>query len=126
MRLLRHLINSDDREYYIDKVNNPLLKAITILANRYPEPKREGDGKIVYPTSLRLLEILETYLEYEGNPRLRELGKAVFRVIIAKNEHSPNYRYRFSWFFEQVSKGMKPRPYGHPKTQWNEPEPYGE
>lgn len=123
MRLLKHQINSDDREYYIEKVNGPLLKAIIILGNRYPEPTMEN---LCHPNSKRLLAILYTYLEYEGNDRLRVLGKAVFRILIAKHEHSPNYRDRISWFFEMIdNSGWKLRSYNHPVNQWNEPKPYG-
>ena len=123
MRLLKWQINSDSREYYIEKVNRPLLKAITILGNRYPEPTMENLG---HSNSRRLLEILHTYLEYEGNERLASLGKALFRILIAKVEHSPNYRDRVSWFFEMIEKcGWKPRSYNHPVNLWNEPKPYG-
>ena len=124
MRLLRQEINEDNREYYINDVNAPLVKLIQWYAMRFPKPVREGEGKIVSPVSLRLLEIQETYLGFEGNARLRKLGEAIFRVIIAKCEHSPNYRYRFLWFFEMVA-GMKPRPLNHPEDEWNEPKPYG-
>jgi len=121
--LLKREINSIDREYFIEKVNAPLYKAIEILGNRYPEPTMENLG---HPNSKRLLEIFNKYLEYEGNNRLLVLGKALFRIIIAKHEHSPNFRDRISWFFEMVGlSGWKPRSYNHPVNLWNEPKPYG-
>ena len=122
MSLLRHQINNDDREYYIEKVNEPLLIAITALALCYPEPTMEN---VCWPDSKRLLEIRDKFLEYEGNERLRKLGKALFRLLIDKIEHSPAYRYRFSWLLEELAEGMKPRPLGHPTHFWNEPKPYG-
>lgn len=123
MRLLKWQINSDDRQYFIDKVNAPLFKAITLLGNRYPEPTMENLG---HSNSRRLLLILNKYLEYEGNDHLRALGKVAFRILIAKHEHSPNYKDRISWFFEMIAEsGWKPRSYNHPVNLWNEPKPYG-
>lgn len=123
IQLLKRQINSDERQYYIDKVNAPLFKAITILGNRYPVPTMEN---LQHPNSKRLLEIYNKYLEYEESHRLRALGNALFRIVIAKNEHSPNFRDRISWFFEMVGKsGWKPRSYNHPVNDWREPKPYG-
>ena len=123
VRLLKHQINSDDRGYYIEKVSRPLLKAITILGNRYPEPTMEN---LSHSNSRRLFEIFNKYLEYEGNDHLRILSKALFRILISKIEHSPNYGDRFSWFVEElVNSGWKPRSYNHPVNLWNEPKPYG-
>ena len=121
MRFLKWQINSDEREYYIEKVNKPLIKAIVLLANRYPEPTMEN---LLHPNSQWLLKKLEKYLEYEGNPRIAEVVKALLRIVIAKLEHSPNYRDRISWWVEDT-KGWKPRSYNHPKRLWNEPKPYG-
>ena len=121
--LLKREINADNRDYYVEKVNAPLYKAITILGNRYPEPTMEN---LLHPNSKKLLEILNTYLEFEGNDRLSKLAKALFRILIAKHEHSPNFRDRISWFFEMVGKcGWKQRSYNHPVNDWNEPKPYG-
>ncbi|KKL25661.1 hypothetical protein LCGC14_2403050 [marine sediment metagenome] len=123
MRLLKHIINSDNREYYIEKVNWPLLKAITILGNRYPEATMEN---VHHPNSKRLLGIREKYRQFEGNGRVRVIVMAVLRILIAKIEHSPNYRDRFSWFVEElIDSGWKPRSYNHPVNLWNEPKPYG-
>ena len=121
MRFLRHEINNDDREYYIEKVNKPLVKAITILGNRYPEPTEET---ILHHNSKLLLKRLELYLEYEENSRVAQIVKAVIRIAISKIEHSPNWRDRISWWVEGLG-DWKPRSYGHPLNQWNEPKPYG-
>jgi hypothetical protein len=123
MNLLRFFINSDQRQYFIDKVNAPLYKAISILGNRYPEPTREN---IVNPNSIRLLELFEEYFKYEDNPRLIILAQALKRIIIAKNEHSHNYGDRISWFVEKLRTGpWKNRAYGRPANHWKEPIPYG-
>ena len=123
LRFLKWQINSDQRQFFIEKVNNPLYKAITILGNRYPKPTMEN---LLHPNSKRLLEIFNKFLEYEENIRLRILGEAMFRILIAKYEHSPNFRDRISWFFEMIAEsGWKPRSLNHPVNYWNEPTPYG-
>lgn len=104
-------------------MNNALLKAVTILGRKYPRPTMDN---VVHPNSKRLLEIQEKYRRYEGNERVGQLVDVVLRILIAKIEHSPNYRDRFSWFVEELMKsGWKPRSYGHPVNYWNEPKPYG-
>ncbi len=121
--ILKHEVNSHQREYYIENVNEPLLKAVTILGNRYPEPTTDN---VLHPNSKRLVGIWKQYLEYEANPRLAKLVSAILRIAINKIEHSPNYRDRFSWFVEQLmNSGWKPRSYNHPEHDWNEPKPYG-
>lgn len=122
MTLLRHQINRIDRNYFIEKVNVPLLKALVLLSKRYPEPTMEN---ATHPNSRWLLEVQEKYLEYEGLGRVAEAVVALIRIAIAKIEHSPNYRDRISWFVEVVPSGWKGRSYGHPKVGWNEPKPYG-
>ena len=86
-------------DYFVEKVNEPLAKAIVILAGRYPEPTREN---LVHPNSLILLDILDEYLQHDTNERRRELFKAVFRIAIAKYEHSPNYRYPIDFILKEI------------------------
>ncbi len=121
---LKNEINkSERRDYYIEKVNSPLRKAAIMLANRYPEPTMEN---LSHLNSRKMLTIRNKYFEYEGNPYVKELLGAVFRVLIAKIEHSPNYRDRFSWLVEElIISDWKPRSFGHPNQLWNEPRPYG-
>lgn len=121
VRLLKHLINSDDRQFYIEKVNRPLFKAIVFLSKRYPQPTMEN---LSHHNSKWLLRRLEKYLEYEGNPRVAEVVTALVRIAIAKIDHSPNWRDRVSWWIEDTE-GWKPRSYNHPVNLWNEPKPYG-
>jgi len=123
MVVLKHEINSNRRQFYIDKVNAPLLKAVTILGNRYPEPTA---GNVLHPNSKRLVEILDKYIAFEGNSRVKQIVLAVARIVIDKLEHSPNYRDRISFFAEELRGGdWKPRSYNHPQHDWNEPKPYG-
>jgi len=122
VRLLRHIVNSDEREKYF-KVNGALLKAVTILGNRYPEPTMEN---VTLPNTKRLLEIAEKYKQFEGNWRVKKIVMAVLRILINKIEHSANYRDRFSWFVEELmASGWHGRSYNHPVNDWNEPKPYG-
>ena len=123
MVVLKHEINSNRRQYFIDRVNAPLLKAVTILGNRYPEPLA---GNVLHPNSKRLVEILDKYIAFEGNSRVKQIVLAVARIVIDKLEHSPNYRDRISFFAEELRGGdWKPRSYNHPQHDWNEPKPYG-
>jgi len=123
VNVLKHEINAWHRQYYIEKVNAPLLKAVTILGNRFPEPTEDN---VLHPNSKKLVEIWQEYLGYEGNPRVKVVVSAILRTLINKIEHSPNYRDRFSWFVERLmSCGWKPRSYNHPEHDWKEPKPYG-
>jgi len=119
--LLKHEVNALHRSFYVEKVNKPLVKAIVILGNRYPEPRME---ELSHPNSKWLLRKLEKYLEYEGNPYVKKVVKALVRIAITKLEHSPNWRDRISWWVEDTE-GWKPRSYNHPVNDWNEPKPYG-
>ena len=121
--ILKHEVNAFHREYYRDKVNAPLLKAITILGNRYPEPTEDN---VLHPNSKRLVVILEKYNLFERNPYVRAIINAVARVVITKLEHSPNWRDRISFFAEELRAGeWKTRSLNHPEHDWNEPKPYG-
>jgi hypothetical protein len=121
--LLKHDVNAHRRDYFIEKVNAPLLKAVTILGNRFPEPTMEN---VVHPNSKRLIKILAKYSMFEGNWRVKAVVMAVARVVISKLEHSPNWRDRISFFAEELRAGeWKPRSFNHPQFDWNEPKPYG-
>jgi len=121
--LLKHEVNAHHRDFYIEKVNLPLFKAITILGNRYPEPTVEN---VLHPNSKRLVEILEKYARFEGNGRVGGIILSMARVVINKLEHSPNWRDRISFFAEELRAGeWKNRSYNHPQHNWNEPKPYG-
>lgn len=87
--ILKHEVNAHSRQFYIDKVNRPLAKAITILASRYPEPTMDN---LLHPNSKRLLEMRNDYLLHDTNDHRKAIVQAVFRVVICKYEHSPNYR----------------------------------
>ena len=107
----------------MEKVNKPLMKAGITLANRYPEPTVEN---LLHPNSKRLLAIRDKYMEYDTNERRKAVFGAAFRVLIAKYEHSAQYRYPIDWVIEEIIKsGWKRRPYGHPVQNWQEPKPYG-
>lgn len=115
-RLLKHIVNSDQRDYIIDKVNAPLTKAIVILARRYPEPVREGEGKVVHPNSLRLLDFRDEFRRCWKN---RPLYEALWRLAIVKYEHSPNWRNMLDWLFMMASNSnWKPFNPNRQMTTW--------
>lgn len=101
MRLLKHIINSDRRDYFIEKVNAPLVWFIIKYANRYPEPTHEN---VVHPNSQILLELKDKFFEcWHTRPRT-PLYMALWRVVIVKYEHSATYRYMLDWFLMMVQK----------------------
>ena len=121
--ILKHEINAWHRDFYIEKVNAPLLKAITILGNRFPEPTIDN---VLHPNARRLIEIKEKYAQFEGDNRVKQIVMAVLRVVISKLEHSPNWRDRIGFLADELRDGeWKPRSYNHPEHEWNEPKPYG-
>ncbi len=121
--ILKHEVNAHSRQFYIEKVNAPLLKAIIILGNRYPEPTADN---VLHPNSKRLVEIMDKYARFEGNDRVKAIVLVVARIVICKLEHSPNWRDRMGFLAEELRAGdWKPRALNHPEHDWNEPKPYG-
>ena len=104
MRFLKHMVNSDQRDYIIEKVNRPLAKAIIILAGRYPEPTHEN---VLHPNSHRLLDIETKFFICWDTRGGQPLSKALFRIVIVKYEHSPNYRNFLDWLFMMVDGNWK-------------------
>ncbi len=108
MEFLKHQINRLDREYFIEKVNKPLEKAIIILGNRFPEPTRLN---CFHPNSHRLFDIRDEFFKRDNNRTKKVLLEVLFRILIAKYEHSPYYAHRFDWFIEKINEsGWKSRP----------------
>ena len=87
------------RGYVIGKIKKPLTKAITILGDRYPDPKRED---CIHPNTHILLDIRDRFLECETNAGRRALFEATWKILIAEYDHDPYYRYRLDWVFEQI------------------------
>lgn len=107
------------RDYVISKIKKPMMKAITTLANRYPEPTRVN---CLHPNSHILFDIQDKFFEYEDNHNEREaMFRAAFKILIAEYEHDPYYRYRFDWILEQIiDSDWKPRKIRNEQC-WKEP-----
>lgn len=121
MESLREYINVTMRDYFIDKVNRPFLKALILYGNRFPEATHDN---VTHPNSHRLIDIRDAYLQCDTNGRRREAFGAAFRIGIAKYEHSSNWRHPIDFVIEKVfESNWQPRPLGCPKNQWNEPSP---
>ena len=113
VRLLKHIINSDKREEII-KVNGALSKCIVFWVRRYEEPTRENT---VHPNVWRLLEIRDEFFECwnVSSP----LYHALFKLVIVKYEHSPNWRNFLDWFLMMIGKsGWKPFDTNRQMTLW--------
>ncbi len=107
--LIQHQVNSFKRDYIIKRVNAPLVKAMVLLARRYPEPTHDN---VLYPNSHILLNIQESFKYHWYGLRRVELYDALFRVLIVKYEHSPAWRNMLDWFLMMIN-----------KSDWQEFEP---
>ena len=124
---LSHTMLRDMREYVIDKVKKPIKKAITILANRYPEPTRENT---LNPNTHILLDIEDKFFQHETLLGRREMFRAIFKIFIAEYEHDPYYRSRINWVIEELVEATMdgkwlPRGANRPINYWKEDEPFG-
>jgi len=102
---LKHIVNSFDREYFIEQANKPLTKAIVILAKRYPEPTYEN---LLHPNSKRLFGIKDKFFLCWDVRGGKPLYEALWRIVIVKYEHSPNWRNFLDWLFMMVQDNWKP------------------
>ena len=93
-------------DYFIEEVNEPLVKAITILVRRYPEPTHEN---VLYKNSHRLLDIRDEFFRCWDTRGRHKLYEALWRVVIVKYEHSANYRNFIDWTLMMIqASGWKP------------------
>lgn len=92
-------------DYFVEKVNEPLVKAIIILGGRYPEPTRENT---LHPNTHRLLDIRDRFFEHWKLGAREPLVKALFRILIVKYEHSPTWRNLLDWVIKEIPKDWKP------------------
>lgn len=105
-------------KYIIKQVKKPLMKAITVLAQKYPEPTREN---CIQRNSQILFDIRDKFFKYEDNYNRKALFEAAFKLLIAEYEHDPYYRFRFDWMLEEIAESdWKPRS-RIPMANWNEP-----
>jgi len=110
----------EQRQYVIDKIKKPIMKALIILANRLPEPTTENT---VIPNTRTMIRIWDKFLSMENNAGREPLFKAIDKVQIGEYEHDYYYRDRMDvWFelwLEEVLMGnWKPRSLGHPDSCW--------
>lgn len=104
VRLLKHIINSDKRDYIIEEVNRPLWLDIITLGKRYDEPAHEN---VVHPNTHRLLDMRDEFFRCWKVPR--KFFEPLWRIVIVKYEHSPNWRNFLDWVIMKVqSSGWKP------------------
>jgi len=104
LRYLKHIVNSDRRDYYI-RVNAVLKWLITWWGDRYPEPTHEN---VLHPNSHRLIDWQgEFFRDWNVRPNER-FFRAIWRIAINKYEHSPPWRNMLDWLFMKASKDWKP------------------
>ena len=141
MYVLKHDINASRRQYFIDKVNEPIYKAmesagkaqsfvrlLVELVNiardikKYPEPTLEN---VLHPNSKLLLETYQEYANLELFKRVEIVVWFLVKLLVIKIEHSPNYGDRASWWIEKLAPKWKGRSLNHPRNGWAEQRPYG-
>ena len=118
----------DNRQYVIDKVKAPLMKALIILAGRYPEPTFENT---THPNDHVWLRVWDRFFQMEDNPGRDALFKAIRKVTICEPAHDPYYRDRIQvilelWLEEVLKGNWKPRSLDHPQDCWKEPNKRGD
>ena len=104
MVYLKHQMK-DAIDYFVERVNKPLVKAIVLLGERYPEPTRENT---LHPNTHRLLDIRDKFFECWEVEARASLLKVLFRILIVKYEHSPTWRNMFDWFLKEMPDDWKP------------------
>jgi len=117
---LREIILQDKRQYFIDKVKKPLMKALIVLANRYPEPTLENT---THPNDHVWIQVWDKFLKMEDNPQREPLFRAIRKVMICESSHDPYYRDRIQvllelWLEEVLKGNWKPRSLDHPADCW--------
>lgn len=132
------------RVYFMDKVKNPLKKALDSLTNsdkglltriialiqvvrmvrRYPEPTKENT---VNPNSHVLIDIWDTFLKNEKLGISRQIWGALKKITVCEYEHDPYYKERMDTFlmllFGKYLSGEWEFPVLlGPTSQWLDPE----
>lgn len=134
------------RNYIINKVKAPLQKGLVNLGRvgffqkiiclieiikaikRFPRVNRNNARKA---NTFVLLDIAETFFEYENNPGRKPLFDAVIKIGSGENEHDNYYGSRLCFWLEMLIIAVllgkwHPRPEHYPDPrQWREPQPYG-
>lgn len=77
------------------KVKEGLLKAICILAEKYPEVTKETANN---PNTLVLIDREEEFFSHYHLTSRERLMRAVFRVFKGEIDHDESYSRPFDWF----------------------------
>ena len=106
------------RQFIIDKVKAPLLKAIITLARRYPEPTKEN---LIFRNSHIRLEIKDYFFKHFNNDGRKLLLEAAFRILIDECEHDGFYEFiHDTYIVELLKRGWQPTQRGFPMYRyWN-------
>jgi len=123
MSSLSRDILKDRRQYFIDKVKAPIIKALVTLAGRYPEPTLEN---VTYPNDKVWIRVWDKFFWLENNPGRLSLFQAIRKVMIGEPAHDPYYRDRMQvilefWLDEVLEGNWKPRSLDHPTECWKNP-----
>ncbi len=111
----------DRRQYFINKVKAPFVKALILIGERYPEPTHENVRK---RNSHVLLDICAEFAKYNSmKPRM---FNAIKRIVISEYEHDGAESQRMDWLLERLlekynnGEWKKLEPW-NPSPNWTEP-----
>jgi len=135
-----HMLTGRMRKYVIEKVKDPLRKAlitgksltkiiktIKLVMGRLP-PLTVGNARSKKTYNLMLMENL--FFTYEKNPGREDMFRAVLKLLKIEIDHDGYYEARYDWWLEQHIKMILtgqwlPRIKDCPDICWLEPKPYG-
>ena len=123
--LSRYLLQ-EQRQFVIDKVKKPIVKALIILASRIKkEPTKQNTHK---PTTHVWLDMCAWFFEHENNPGRRPLFKAIWKIFISENEHDDYYEHHIQlvlekWLEAVLEGKWPPRDLDYRLGHWKEEEP---
>jgi hypothetical protein len=118
--MIRDVILKEKRDYFIGQVKAPLMKAMVVLANRYPEPTLDN---VDTQNDKVWVRVFDEFLSLEDNPGRFPLFKAIKKLFIGEAHHDPYYRDRIHvilelWLDEVLKGNWKPRSLDHPESCW--------
>lgn len=112
------------RQFVIDVVKAPLMKAIILAASLIPEPTKENTR---FHNSHVLIDAFDKLLEYEDNDSRIDFWRAIKKLSVFENDHDHSYYGNRAEFLVEylVNHDYKPRSVGNPEQFWKEPPPFG-
>ncbi len=98
------MLHAPFREYIINKVKAPLMKALIMAAKQLPKATKDNT---YYHNTHVLMDIFDRFFEHFYNPNRLPMMKAARDILLAEIEHDIHYAWILNWFAEQVTEEIK-------------------